>query len=64
MLREQELVSAQVHHGCREIPQRLQAQPQQHAWPLVLQLSIPTRPPTRVDRIRNSPGLPAHLSRE
>lgn len=25
----QELVSAQVNHGCREIPQRLRAQPQQ-----------------------------------
>lgn len=64
MLREQELVSAQVHHGCREIPQRLQAQPQQHAWPLVLQPPIPTRPLTHLDRIRNGPGVPAHLSCE
>lgn len=64
MLQEQELVSAQVHHGCREIPWRLRARPQRHAWPLELQPFIPTRPPTHLDRFQNSPVLPARLSCE
>lgn len=34
----QELISAQIHHGCREIPGMLQAQPQRHTQPLVLWL--------------------------
>jgi len=53
----QELVSAQVHHSCRVVSQRL-------AWPPVPQPVIPTRPPTHLDRFRNSPVLPARLSCE
>lgn len=34
----------------REIPRRLRARPQRHAWLLVLQPFIPTRPPTHLDR--------------